>query len=108
MKYIGNAFSINMIPDEAIISIKTITKTQFIRAGKHAKSIIGHPEIADLFNLKLNREGISLKKGDMLYIVTPSQRLHQKERVEDGAAYRFVPESEGYTYKIVQVLSMEK
>lgn len=104
MKYIGNAFSINMIPEDGVLSVKTITKNQFIRAGTHAKSIMGHPEIAKIFGLPLNRESITLKKGDMLYVVMPENRQKINQVVPSGATYNFVPESEGYTYKVVQVL----
>ena len=103
-KYIGNAFSINMIPEDGLLSVKTITKAQFIKAGNHSKSIIGHPEIAKLFGLPLNRESITLKKGDMLYVVMPQNRQKVDEIVPSGTTYEFVPESEGYTYKVLQVL----
>lgn len=106
MKYIGNAFSVNMISEDMLISVKTITKKQFLRAGTHAKSIIGHPEIAEQFNLPLNRESITLKKGDMLYIVTPAKRQKVGEVVESGTKYEFVPESEGYTYKVIQAIDI--
>ena len=86
------------------ISVKNITKKQFINAGQHAKSIIGHPEIAELFQLPLNRESITLNKGDILYIVTPSQRPQAGQYMENGARYNFIPENEGYLYKQVQVL----
>ncbi len=106
MKYIGNAFSMSMIKDyeTVLISVKNITKSQFIKAGNHAKSIIGHPEIAELFDLPLNRESITLRKGDILYIVTPNQRPKANQMVENGARYTFIPENEGYLYKQIQVL----
>ena len=105
VKYIGNGFSMGMIPNEDIlISVKTITKTQFIKAGNHAKSIIGHPEIAEIFDLPLNRESITLKKGDILYIVSPSTRPKANQMVENGARYEFIPEEMGYTYKQIQIL----
>lgn len=105
VKYIGNGFSMGMIENEdVLISIKTITKNQFIKAGNHAKSIIGHPEIAKIFDLPLNRESITLKKGDILYIVSPTTRPMANQMVENGAKYTFIPEEEGYTYKQIQVL----
>lgn len=105
MKYIGNGFSMGMITNEdVLISVKTITKNQFLRAANHSKSIIGHPEIAELFGLPLNRESITLKKGDILYIVSPTTRPKANQVVENGATYNFIPESEGYTYKQIQLL----
>ena len=107
VKYIGNGFSAGMIKNDigtVLISITPITKKQFVNAGKHAKSIIGHPEIAKLFDLPLNRETVYLGRGDMLYIVQPERRQKENEVVENGAKYTFVPESEGYIYKCIQVL----
>ena len=104
VKYIGNAFSVNMIDGDGTITIKTITKNQFMKAGNHAKSIIGHPEIAKNFNLPLNRESITLKKGDQLFVVTPATRPMANQEVANGATYNFIPEEEGYTYKVIQVL----
>ncbi len=101
--YIGNGFSVAMIDGDATITIKTITKTDFINAGKTAKSIIGHPEIAQIFGLELNRESITLDVGDILYVVTPARRPAEHKNVQNGAKYEFVPESEGYTYKMIEV-----
>ena len=101
--YIGNGFSVAMLREDAIIEIKTITKKEFLEAGKSAYSIIGHPEIADLFKLRLNRETVTLTEGDVLYVVTPSKRPKAGELVENGAKYQFIPESEGYAYKEIIV-----
>ena len=103
MKYIGNAFSINMI-DEGEIKITNISKQDFINAGKTATSIVGHPEIAELFNLKLNRTSIYLTKGDVLFVVSPKIRPMENQKVESGTKYEFVPENMGYVYKKVEVL----
>ena len=75
-----------------------------MKAGKTAKSIIGHPEIAKNFNLELNRESITLQKGDELFVVTPSKRPAEGKTVENGAKYEFIPESEGYTYRKLEVI----
>ena len=105
MKYIGNGFSMGMISDESVlISVDTISKKRFMNASRHAKSIIGHPEIAEVFGLPLNRESITLRKGDILYIVSPTTRPKAGQLVENGATYQFIPESEGYTYKQIQIL----
>lgn len=107
MKYIGNAFSPAMIKGDegdVLIKITTISKKQYMNAREHSKSIVGHPEIAEIFDLPLNRESVYLGKGDILYIVLPERRQKTGEKVTDGAKYEFVPESEGYTYKQIQVL----
>ena len=103
MKYIGNAFSVAMIDGDFTVSIKTINKEEFVEAGKTARSIVGHPEIAEHFGLQLNRESITLKEGDVLYVVTPTRRPAENKTVENGAKYEFVPESEGYAYRRIEI-----
>ena len=105
MIYIGNGFSVAMLREDATIRIQTITKQEFLDAGKTAYSIIGHPEIANHFGLRLNRETVTLTEGDVLYVVTPSKRPKAGELVENGAKYQFIPESEGYAYKKIRVCS---
>ena len=103
MKYIGNAFSTSMV-GEALIKINTITKDEFVKAGETAHSIIGHPEIAKNFGLPLNRESVVLNKGDVLFVVTPARRPMENQNVQSGTKYEFVPETEGYSYKRVEIL----
>lgn len=107
MNYIGNGFSANMIEGDATIKITTITKEEFTSAGETAKSIIGHPEIAETFGLTLNRESITLKEGDTLYVVSPAKRPLAGKSVEDGAKYTFIPEREGYAYKKVEIIEVK-
>ncbi len=95
--YISNAFSPNMIRGNAKIQINEETKKDFIKAGKIATSIIGHPEIAEHFGLELNRIGITLDKGDVLHIVTPNQR-------PSAEMYTFIEEDQGWTYRRIEVL----
>lgn len=97
-----------MIKGDATIKITTITKNEFIKAGKTATSTIGHPEIAKTFNLPLNRTSITLKPNDELYIVLPQKRPKANELVENGAKYTFIPESEGYTYKKITIMKEDK
>ena len=102
MEYIGNAFSLGMTPYEEVnIRVETISKQEFCRAGRTAYSVIGHPEIAEMFHLPLNRESVTLERGDVMYVVNPSRRPNEGMTVENGARYQFIPESEGYVYKRV-------
>ncbi len=103
MKYISNAFAASMI-NEGTVKFEKISKEMFINAGKTSKSIIGHPEIAQHFNLELNRESITLEKGDVLFVVTPSKRPMEGKMVEDGAKYQFITEDEGYEYRKITVV----
>lgn len=102
MEYIGNAFSLGMTPYEEVnIRVETISKEDFCRAGRTAYSVIGHPEIAEMFGLPLNRESVTLERGDVMYVVNPMRRPNEGMTVENGARYQFIPESEGYVYKRV-------
>ena len=93
-----------MITD-ATINIKNINKKMFLDMIPYAKSICGHPEIAEHLSIKLNRESITLHQGDVLYIVLPASRPNAGQRVEDGAKYKFISEDEGYVYKMITVLN---
>ena len=107
MKYIGNAFSPAMFKEEdgdILVSIKSITKHQFLKVRKHAKSVIGHPELAEYFHLPLNRETVHLKRGDMLYIALPSKRHKAGQKdVKYGDESPYDTDIE-FVYKLVQVL----
>ena len=94
--YISNAFSPNMIRGNALLKFTEVTKHDFIQAGKVATSVIGHPEIAEHFNLEYNRIGITLHPGDVLYIVTPNNR-------PSAEMYTYIEEDKGWTYRRIEV-----
>lgn len=109
LKYVGNAFSPAMFKKEEgdiLISIKTITEHQYRKAATHAKSVIGHPELAEYFDLPLNRETVYLKRGDILYIALPHRRHREGEivRYGDGEKEPYDVENTQFIYKQVQVL----
>jgi hypothetical protein len=105
MKYIGNGFSVNMIEDEATITINNITKEEFMEQLKEGYSVVGHPEIAEHFGVALNRESITLQPDDYLFIVTTNKRPNEGKTVENGDKYQFIPEDDGWIYKMVYVQS---
>lgn len=96
--YVANGFSLNMIEGKATLIKEPVHKEQFLKACKTGKSIIGHPEIAETFNVELNRETVKLDYGDIVYVVSPRQRLKTEQ-------YTFIEESEGYCYNRVIVRS---
>lgn len=108
MKYIGNAFSPAMFKEEdrdMMVNIKTITKHQYLKVRDHAKSVIGHPELAEYFELPLNRETVHLRKGDQLYVALPKKRYREGESVRYGEPLvEFRPEEYEFVYKLIQVL----
>ena len=102
--YIGNAFSPNMVGNN-MVKFELISKDEFIKAGKSSISVAGHPEIAEKFNLELNRTSIKLGVGDVLYTVSPATRPNEGKRVEDGDKYHFIPEELGYEYRKITVVN---
>ena len=105
MKFIGNAFSPAMFLDKDItVSIKDITDKQYRKAGQHAKSVIGHPELAEYFDLPLNRETVHLKRGDQLYIALPKRRYKEGQKVKIGDTEHYDTKNTDFIFKLVQVL----
>lgn len=103
MKYIGNAFSAAMIEEELSVHFIPITENQYLRQRDHAKSIIGHPELAEYFDLPYNRETVRLKVGDELYIAIPKRRYREGEVVSYGDPYSMNPECVEYKFFKIQV-----
>ena len=71
MKYVSNAFSLQMVDNyyaDYDLTVQTVTKAIFDKMAKEAKSIIGHEDFANLLGLTFNRESVTLKKGDVLYV----------------------------------------
>ena len=67
LRYVSNAFSLQMI-DDGIITIKTISMDQFNTMKLDAYSVMGHPDMAKLYELPFNRESIKLRQGDELLV----------------------------------------
>ena len=74
--YIVNAFSINMVKDFPVnIEIERFGESstisdlakEYIRTG-NAKSCIGHKVTADILELPLNRETVTVNSGDYLLL----------------------------------------
>lgn len=70
--YLGNAFSGQMIPEDALIRKVRVTPEEV--AAEEWESCIGHPDTANVVAGILGREvacqrvSISLSKGDTLYV----------------------------------------
>ena len=73
MKYLMNAFSLNMLPieDSILIKVKKIESTQVPEA---VYSAIGHQDTATIvsailgFDVAFNRISVSLKRDDIVYV----------------------------------------
>lgn len=76
MRYIGNSFAIQMVPNGGTIDISPANfSPDFIASGLFAskvlanrKSIIGHKDLADILGVEFNRESITLQPGDDLLV----------------------------------------
>lgn len=66
--YISNAFSLQMLTGDAMISVKEIPEEDFNNVKNTTKSVVGHKDTATVLGVEFNRENISLQKGDVLYV----------------------------------------
>lgn len=92
MKYIANSFSPKMLKGKkAIVSFKKISEETFKKQIPHAKSIIGHKELADMIGVETNRESVRLEHGDIVYcVLAKADRLpenHSLVRNKDNFYY---------------------
>lgn len=77
MIYLGNAFSLQMLDmtdaEYKDICVKKVGDLE-IKAilgganGKTVHSVIGHQDLANILGVPYNRESVTLKKGDRLYV----------------------------------------
>lgn len=66
-KYIGNAFSLQMIKDfPCKVNIEETSKDEALATSN--ESVVGHPDTAKVLGVKFNRVSVSLDKGDVLYV----------------------------------------
>lgn len=69
MKYVGNAFSFQMINNAfGKLKFAELSQKDFMSQTENAKSVIGHEDLSRILKLPYNRESIHLEKGDVLYI----------------------------------------
>lgn len=67
MKYIGNAFSLQMIKDfPCEIHIDEVSKEEAL--SKDNISVVGHADTATVLGVQFNRASVSLDKGDVIYV----------------------------------------
>ena len=68
MKYIANAFSLQMLQGDAIVDVRTITADEFENVKAEAISAVGHSDTAAVLGVPCNRVNITLQQGDVLYV----------------------------------------
>ena len=96
MKFVGNAFSLQMV-DDGDFRVTTISKKTFDKVKDDCKSIMGHPDMAYVHGCTYNRETIKMVKGDILYV---AQII--SGRLPEGIKY--LPEGVKIGYKKVEIL----
>ena len=95
MYVIGNAFSVNMLDNDATISFRKISldEVREILKGNDFKSIVGHPATAQFLSellgveIPANREMYKMNKDDVLIVAVlgvrpPEGKVFSKEEVE--------------------------
>ena len=103
--YIGNAFSLNMVPEHCVALIDDLTESQAIACYEenYPESIVGHEDMAKIMNsilvndlnhpaIVFNRETVCLEGGDKILVAQYSgERLPEGSRnIPDGAKIRWV------------------
>ena len=70
MKYIANAFSLQMLDTSAAVnlSVTPVTEKEFESVKSLATSAVGHQDTANVLGVKFNRMNLQLQAGDELYV----------------------------------------
>lgn len=82
MKYLSNAFSLNMLNtyiENYEVKIKKLRDIEKIY-DSDVVSCIGHQDLANILNVQFNRASIMLNRGDILYVAQ-----YIGERLPEGA-----------------------
>lgn len=101
-KYLGNAFSLQMVNSPATLSVRDLTQAEFAIALPQCESVVGHPTTAALLStlfgeeVKTNRVSVKLDPGDVLYVAQ-----YNGPRLEEGTTE--LPEGASFRWMIVTV-----
>lgn len=70
MKYISNAFSLQMLDTcKAVrVNIAPVSEGEFENVKAEATSAVGHPDTADILGVRFNRMSLKLERGDELFV----------------------------------------
>ena len=66
--FVSNAFSLQMLSSDCMISVEEISEDDFNNVKHNAVSVVGHKDTATVLGVEFNRENITLNKGDVLYV----------------------------------------
>ena len=84
--YLLNAFSIQMLPDNATVDFQQVDKLP-----NNLTSAIGHADTAAVLGVKLNRINVKLNIGDVAYVAQlMGGRLPEgTTKLPDGFSFKF-------------------
>ena len=70
MKYISNAFSLQMLDTCKAVSVHVapVSEGEFNKAKASCLSAVGHPDTAAVLGVPFNRVSLKLAKGDELFV----------------------------------------
>lgn len=73
MKYLGNAFSLQMLDTDKSynVNIQSISASDYIInevKNGNITSVIGHPDLANILGVPCNRVSVHLNPDDILYV----------------------------------------
>lgn len=94
MKYVSNAFSLQMLNGDCNLQVKEISEDEFNKVKGDCMSCVGHEDTATVLGVPFNRASISLDTGDVVYV---AQLIGG--RLPEGATTL----SEGFKFKFLKV-----
>lgn len=68
MKYIGNAFSLGMVPRNLLGGVRFAPASENEVDRGSCRSIVGHADTAAVLGVEFNRASVMLGEGDVLYV----------------------------------------
>ena len=89
MKYVSNAFSLNMLPTMATPQVRELTTRPELGGFE---SVVGHEDTANLLGLSFNRQSVVLVPGDTLVVAqyNGSRLPEGATELPEGASFRWV------------------
>ena len=90
--FISNAFSLQMLSSDCMISVEEIPEEDFNNIKNIAKSVVGHEDTANVLGVGFNRESITLNKGDVLYVaqIIGGRLPEGATTLPDGFKFKFL------------------
>lgn len=96
MKYLSNAFSLQMLSGDSLISTAEIQPEEISR--EDFLSVIGHADTANVLSgilnrdVPCNRQNVTLKAGDVLYVaqLTGGRLPEGSKNLPEGFSFKFI------------------